>query len=47
VDVLPQVTDEAIALHQRAADTYAEIGLIPKPLDIAKVYDRSFVISDP
>jgi len=46
-DVLPQVTDEAIALHQRAADTYAEIGLIPRHLDVAKVYDRSFIIKTP
>jgi hypothetical protein len=26
----------------RSADIYAEIGLIPHPIDIAKVYDRRF-----
>jgi sulfonate transport system substrate-binding protein len=44
VDVLPAVSDEAIAVHQQAADIYAQVGLIPHRLDIAKVYDRSFVI---
>ncbi len=44
VHVLPRVTDEAIASHQAAADVYADIGLIPKRLDVAKVYDRSFVL---
>lgn len=47
IDVLPKVTDEAIALHQHAADIYAEIGLIPKRVNIADVYDRSFVIAGP
>ncbi|MBV9510480.1 MAG: ABC transporter substrate-binding protein [Caulobacteraceae bacterium] len=45
VDVLPEVTDAAIAAHQHAADIYAQIGLVPR-LDIAKVYDRSFAIVD-
>jgi sulfonate transport system substrate-binding protein len=44
VAVLTSVTDEAIAAHQHAADVYARVGLIPKPIDIAQVYDRSFVI---
>ena len=42
--VLTSVTDEAIAAHQHAADLYARVGLIPKHIDIAQVYDRSFVI---
>jgi sulfonate transport system substrate-binding protein len=42
--VLSSVTDEAIAAHQHAADVYARVGLIPKHIDIAEVYDRSFVI---
>jgi sulfonate transport system substrate-binding protein len=42
VQVLSSVTDDAVASHQKAADIYAEIGLIPHPIDIAKVYDRSF-----
>jgi len=44
VEVLPSVTDEAIAVHQKAADVYTDIGLIPHHLDIAQVYDRSFVL---
>lgn len=44
VQVLPRVTDDAIATHQKAADVYADIGLIPRRIDIAKVYDRSFVL---
>jgi sulfonate transport system substrate-binding protein len=44
VTVLSSVSDQAIAAHQRAADTYAQVGLIPKYIDIAQVYDRSFVI---
>lgn len=44
VQVLSSVTDAAIAAHQRAADIYAEVGLIPRRIDIAQVYDRSFVI---
>ncbi len=43
VKVLPAVTDAAIAGHQRDADVYAEVGLIPTRLDIRQVYDRSFV----
>ena len=44
VNVLPQVTDAAIARHQKAADTYSDIGLIPHHIDIIQVYDRSFVL---
>ena len=44
VQVLSRVTDEAIATHQQAADVYADIGLIPRRIDIAEVYDRSFVL---
>ncbi len=42
--VLPAITDEAIAEHQSAADVYADVGLIPKRLDIAQVYDRGFAL---
>jgi len=42
VHVLPSVDDAAIASHQKAADVYADIHLIPHPIDIAQVYDRSF-----
>ncbi|HWW27216.1 MAG TPA: ABC transporter substrate-binding protein [Caulobacter sp.] len=45
VEVLPQVTNEAIAIHQKTADLYADIGLIPRHIDIAQTYDRSFVSS--
>ena len=44
VEVLPQVTDEAIAVHQHDADLYAAIGLIPRRIDVAQTYDRSFVL---
>jgi len=43
VEFLPQVTDDAIADHQHDADLYAQIGLIPHRIEIAQVYDRSFV----
>ena len=46
VVVLPKITDDAVALHQAAADVYAQIGLIPHPIDVAKVYDRSFVLPE-
>ncbi len=46
VNVLRRVDDAAIAAHQRAADIYAGIGLIPHKIDIAQVYDRSFVIGE-
>ncbi len=42
VRVLSSVTDDAIASHQKAADIYADIRLIPRHIDIAQVYDRSF-----
>ena len=42
VRVLSKVTDDAIATHQKAADIYADIQLIPRRIDIAQVYDRSF-----
>jgi sulfonate transport system substrate-binding protein len=42
VQVLSSVTDDAIASHQKAADVYADIHLIPRHIDIAQVYDRSF-----
>ncbi len=42
IEVLSQVSDAAIAAHQKDADLYAQIGLIPRRLDIAQVYDRSF-----
>jgi sulfonate transport system substrate-binding protein len=42
VQVLSRVTDDAIATHQKAADIYTDIGLIPHRIDIAQVYDRSF-----
>lgn len=44
IEVEPRVSDAVVAEHQRAADIYAEIGVIPGRLDIASVYDRSFVI---
>lgn len=44
VEVLQKITDEAIAQHQKGADLYADIGVIPKRIDIAQVYDRSFVL---
>lgn len=47
VQVLPSVTDEAIALHQQAADLYAEIGLIPRRIDVSAIYDRSFTLAAP
>ncbi len=40
--MLSKVTDDAIATHQKAADIYADIQLIPRRIDIAQVYDRSF-----
>jgi sulfonate transport system substrate-binding protein len=46
VQVLPRVTDEAIALHQQAADVYADIGLIPRRIDVSAIYDRSFNLPD-
>jgi sulfonate transport system substrate-binding protein len=46
VTVLPSVTPQAIALHQKVADLYYEIGIIPDRLDISKAYDHSFVILD-
>jgi sulfonate transport system substrate-binding protein len=42
VEVLPSVTAEVVAAHQRGADIYADIGIIPKRLDVGLVYDRSF-----
>jgi sulfonate transport system substrate-binding protein len=44
VEVLPSVGADAIAAHQRGADIYADIGVIPKRLDVDKVYDRSFIL---
>ena len=46
VEALSQITDQAIADHQHDADVYAAIGLIPHPIQVAQVYDRSFVILD-
>jgi len=46
VEVLPQVNDQAIADHQHDADLYAEIGLIPHPIQVSQVYDHSFVLPD-
>ena len=46
VRVLPRVTDEAIALHQQGADVYADIGLIPRRIDVSAIYDRSFNLPD-
>lgn len=43
--VEPTISDVSIARHQRAADIYADLGVVPRHLDIAKVYDRSFVIA--
>ena len=43
VEVLTQINDQAIADHQHDADLYAQIGLIPHRIEIAQVYDRSFV----
>ena len=45
-EVLPGITADAVAAHQRGADIYAEIGVIPHRLDVGKVYDRSFVLRD-
>jgi sulfonate transport system substrate-binding protein len=42
IHVLSKVTDDAIATHQKAADIYTDIGLIPRRIDVAQVYDRSF-----
>jgi len=47
VTVLPSVTPQAIAIHQKVADLYFEIGIIPDRLDVSKAYDRSFDIPDP
>lgn len=33
-----------IVQDQKAADVYADIGLIPRRIDIAAVYDRSFAL---
>lgn len=44
VTVEHSISDASIARHQEVADTYADLGVIPHRLDIAKVYDRSFVI---
>ena len=44
ITVEPSISDASIARHQRAADIYADIGLIPHHLAIAKVYDRSFMM---
>lgn len=44
VKVEPRISDAAVAEHQRAADVYADIGVIPRRLDVASVYDRSFVL---
>lgn len=41
---LNHVTDEAIAIHQRVANLYQSAGVIPSPIDVARFYDRSFVI---
>jgi len=46
VEPLPKVDDAAIAEHQHDADLYAEIGLIPHPIQVSQVYDRSFVVKD-
>jgi sulfonate transport system substrate-binding protein len=44
VEVLPSITDDAIASHQKGADLFAEIGVIPRRIDVKAVYDRSFVL---
>ncbi len=44
IEVLPRITDAAVASHQQAADIYADIGLIPHRVDVSQVYDRSFVL---
>jgi sulfonate transport system substrate-binding protein len=44
IEVLPQITDDVILTHQKGADTYAEIGVIPKRVDVSAVYDRTFVL---
>lgn len=43
----PTISDASIARHQGVADIYANIGLIPRRLNIAEVYDRSFTIPRP
>jgi len=47
VEVLSAISDEAIAEHQQAADIYTEIGLIPRRIQVAQIYDRSFVLPAP
>lgn len=42
VEVLPQITDDAVATHQKGADVFADIGLIPHHINVTDVYDRSF-----
>ena len=42
---LPSVTDKAIAIHQHVGDLYQEAGVIPTRIDVARFYDRSFVIA--
>jgi len=46
VEALAKIDDEAIAEHQHDADLYAEIGLIPHPIQVAQVYDHSFLLKD-
>lgn len=45
VTVLPAVTDDAVAVHQAVADLYFEAGVIPRPVDVAPTYDRSFSLN--
>ncbi|MDE1149890.1 MAG: ABC transporter substrate-binding protein [Azospirillaceae bacterium] len=45
VAVLPAVTDAAIATHQAVADLYFEAGVIPRRVEVAQTYDRSFTLS--
>ncbi|MBB6251067.1 ABC transporter substrate-binding protein [Nitrospirillum iridis] len=44
VTVLPAVTDDAITVHQAVADLYFEAGVIPRRVEVAATYDRSFTL---
>lgn len=46
VEVLRSINAESVAAHQRGADLYADIGVIPKQIDVEKVYDHSFNLTN-
>ncbi|ACB94553.1 ABC transporter substrate-binding protein [Beijerinckia indica] len=46
VVVTQAVEDQDIAVHQKVADLYFELGIIPAHLDVTQAYDRSFVVGE-